>query len=939
MTVKSRHSLLLCAAALVSIFITLPVASAQSFSFSVGGFTGSNVCANAVSPPPDCQILTDGTPNLPVATPNNILRLTTADLNQHGAAWFNVPQPLSTGFTSAFQFQISSTGLCPSCGFPADGLALVIQNDPAGTGALGYTGNGSNLAYGNNDNASASGPGNAISNSLAVELDTHINPEYGDPDGNHIAVQSCGPNNAATLTPNSADHTYVCPDGHSAKLALQSLPAGVSLSDGNPHTITVNYLPPGTCTTGCNNLSVYLDSTLILQTTLDISQQLNLGANGSAYLGFTAATGSSVENNDIVSWSFSSLPLAPITINEPLQPAVTNFSYTPTLSSTTDYSQSGLDPSVFNGVFMQGTVDTITDQQFADLVNNTPFQGSTCQHQDTGSGTFGCVITTDLCTTSTNNIPSGANCPNTGTNALIIVSNSYDLDPSQKPVTAPGYVMGKDTALSCGASGDNTCKGLASIFNGINGDGLVTNGKTNNFNSVLIPILGGVQPTTAASTTPALNRGWTNSGVTVSFNSTETVPSNNHNPPATLPAISSIGYSATGANLPTPSSGTLTGQSGSLAIPGTAEGTTVITFFATDSAGTVESLTTNSGNQVSSAPPSITIQVDKTAPSLNCVGPNPAPSGWQASDVLYNCSASDGGSGLADPSQSNFTQTTNVPSGTETNNATIAAVTVQDVAGNTSSPQGPYGPFEIDKKAPAVSAPILSVTNPMVGQSVTATYTCSDGGSGVVLCDASAQGTHISPTPSVTVTSPVDTSSAGPHTFTGYSQDLVGNASSNFVAYTVVAGTPVINWPTPSPIVYGTPLGAAQLNASSNIAGTFTYNPPAGTVLGAGNHVLSVTFTPTDHNYSAVTSQVTLVVTKATPIVSWARPAPITYGTPLSSTQLNATANVPGTFTYLPPKGTVLPVGTQPLLVLFIPKDLKDYTPSSGHVNLVVQRR
>ncbi|MBA3916228.1 MAG: hypothetical protein H0X25_20765, partial [Acidobacteriales bacterium] len=445
-----------CAATLVSIFVILPAASAQSFSFSVGGFTGSNVCANAVSPPPGCQILTDGTPSLPVATPDGALRLTTADLNQHGAAWFNVPQPLSTGFTSAFQFQISSTGLCPSCGFPADGLALVIQNDPAGTGALGYTGNGSNLSYGNNDNVSASGPGNAISNSLAIELDTHINPEYGDPDGNHIAVQSCGPNNAATLTPNSADHTYICPDGHTAKLALQTLPAGVSLSDGNPHTITVNYLPPGTCTTGCNNFSVYLDSTLILQTTLDIEQQLNLGANGSAYLGFTAATGSSVENNDIVSWSFSSLPLAPITINEPLQPAVTNFSYTPTLSSTTDYSQSGLDQSVFNGVFMQGTVDTITDQQFADLVNNTPFQGSTCQHQDTGSGTFGCVITTDLCTTSTNNIPSGANCPNTGTNALIIVSNSYDLDPSQKPVTAPGYVMGKDTALSCGASGDNT---------------------------------------------------------------------------------------------------------------------------------------------------------------------------------------------------------------------------------------------------------------------------------------------------------------------------------------------------------------------------------------------------------------------------------------------------------------------------------------------------
>ena len=81
---------------------------------------------------------------------------------------------------------------------------------------------------------------------------------------------------------------------------------------------------------------------------------------------------------------------------------------------------------------MQGTAQSITDQQFSDLVSNTPFQGSTCQHQDTGSGNYNCVTTTDLCTTPTNGNASGANCPNTGTNALIIVNNSYNLDPSQK---------------------------------------------------------------------------------------------------------------------------------------------------------------------------------------------------------------------------------------------------------------------------------------------------------------------------------------------------------------------------------------------------------------------------------------------------------------------------------------------------------------------------
>ena len=87
-------------------------------------------------------------------------------------------------------------------------MALVIQADPAGTGAIGYTGNGQNLSYGNNDVSTASGPGQAIVNSLAIELDTFKNSGYNDPNGNHIAVQSCGPVNA-TNAPNSADHNYI----------------------------------------------------------------------------------------------------------------------------------------------------------------------------------------------------------------------------------------------------------------------------------------------------------------------------------------------------------------------------------------------------------------------------------------------------------------------------------------------------------------------------------------------------------------------------------------------------------------------------------------------------------------------------------------------------------------------------------------------------------
>lgn len=918
-----------------SIVSTQPL-RAQSFSFAAGTFTTSNVCANSNTPPPACQVLTNGSPLQPQVIPGGILRLTTANTNQHGSAWYEIEQPLASGFTTAFQFQISNTNSCFFCSFPADGLALVIQNDPAGTGALGYTGNGQNLAYGNNDVSTASGPGAAILNSLAIELDTHQNSNYNDPDGNHIAVQSCGPNNSSTLSANSADHNYMCPNGALAKIALKSLPSGLSLTDGLPHTITVNYLPPGTCTSGCNNLSVYFDSTPILQTTIDITKQLNLTSGSSAYIGFTAATGSLVENNDIISWSFSQWPLSPITITQPVQPTVTNFNYTSSLSAVTDYSQSGLPQNSFQGLFMQGTVATITDQQFSDLVNNTPFQGSSCQHQDTGNGTYACVTTTDLCTTPTNSTPQGSNCLSTGTNPLISVSNTYNLDPSQKPLIAPGYIMGKDNALGCGAGGDNTCKGLVSILTGINGDSITSGGKTNNFNSVLIPIFGSVQPSTSITTTPVLNAGWINGPVTVNFNSIESIPSNNTNPPATLPAISSISWQASGANAPNPSSGKISGATGQVAIPGAVEGQTVITYAATDSSNILETLITNSGNNVSSATPSVTINVDLTPPTVTCTPPAVA---WQATDVVVPCTASDNptGSGLVGPSS--FSVQTNVPANTETNSATIPAVTVKDVAGNTSAGQGPFGPFEVDKLAPSISTPVISPASPIYGQSVSATYSCADGGSGVVLCSPTGS-PQIPPTANTgAITTNVD-SSVGTHTFTVNAQDLVGNVSApSSVTYTVGKATPAITWANPAAITYGTSLSATQLNATANVAGTFNYSPVSGTVLAAGNQTLSVTFTPSDANdYATASANVTLVVTQATPVISWSTPAAITYGTPLSSTQLNATSTVPGSFVYSPSAGTVLQAGSRTLSVAFTPTDATDYGKANASVQITVNQ-
>ncbi|MBW4028789.1 MAG: carbohydrate-binding protein [Acidobacteria bacterium] len=149
---------------------------------------------------------------------------------------------------------------------------------------------------------------------------------------------------------------------------------------------------------------------------------------------------------------------------------------------------------------------------------------------------------------------------------------------------------------------------------------------------------------------------------------------------------------------------------------------------------------------------------------------------------------------------------------------------------------------------------------------------------------------------------------------------------------------PVITWPAPSPINAGVPLSATQLNATANTQGTFVYTPAAGTVLSAGTHTLSATFTPTyTANFSTVTVTNTITVNTApSAVITWPAPANIVEGTPLTATQLDATANTPGTFAYTPALGTVLPLGQNTLSVTFTPANLTLYSIATATVSLTV---
>jgi hypothetical protein len=149
---------------------------------------------------------------------------------------------------------------------------------------------------------------------------------------------------------------------------------------------------------------------------------------------------------------------------------------------------------------------------------------------------------------------------------------------------------------------------------------------------------------------------------------------------------------------------------------------------------------------------------------------------------------------------------------------------------------------------------------------------------------------------------------------------------------------PTITWPTPAAITYGTALSGTQLDATASVAGSFVYNPAAGTVPKAGMQTLSATFTPTDTtHYTTATASVQLTVNRAVPTVSaWPAASAITSGAALAASTLSGgSASVPGVFAWTNPS-TVPAAGTDSESVTFTPSDAVDYTTVQGSVSVVV---
>jgi hypothetical protein len=177
---------------------------------------------------------------------------------------------------------------------------------------------------------------------------------------------------------------------------------------------------------------------------------------------------------------------------------------------------------------------------------------------------------------------------------------------------------------------------------------------------------------------------------------------------------------------------------------------------------------------------------------------------------------------------------------------------------------------------------------------------------------------------------------SGPPISAAITDPRPNSASSDVVsqAINVPAGSLVLGWAKNQDFAgQATALDGFTLDQAESVSFLWAESQP---VLSSGSYAAHFQFA------SSVGWQTTVVAVKpvrAIPSVNWPIPDDITYGTPLSATQLNATAEVDGTFDYSPPIGTMLNAGTgQTLSVTFTPSDTSSFSTVTKTVTINVRK-
>ena len=177
----------------------------------------------------------------------------------------------------------------------------------------------------------------------------------------------------------------------------------------------------------------------------------------------------------------------------------------------------------------------------------------------------------------------------------------------------------------------------------------------------------------------------------------------------------------------------------------------------------------------------------------------------------------------------------------------------------------------------------------------------------------------------------------------------IENNRIRFVSQNAITPTITLSC-SPASITYGSN-STCSVSISAEATGTvsLTYNGIPWTTLsllssaasaswpstfGGGTFQIAATYNGDTTHYPA-TASTTLIVIPIAPTITWLNPESISFGTPLSTIQLDASANVPGNYTYTPAAGVILPVGTNVLSVSFAPTS-SGYTTATATANLLV---
>ncbi len=206
----------------------------------------------------------------------NAIRLTPALTGQGGSVFSTTAASLASdaSFSTAFQFRITERG---GLGGGADGLTFTLQTTSNAVGGIG-----GGLGYA------------GIPNSLAVEFDTFNNGEPGG--SNHVGIDLNGSLASVVSTP----------------------PLSPDFDNGSTWSVWVDYDGAADAieVRWAENTTVRPLASMLGLTNLDLTTVLN---QTSAFVGFTAATGSGFGNHQILAWQFEDTfnPIDQIGVDSP----------------------------------------------------------------------------------------------------------------------------------------------------------------------------------------------------------------------------------------------------------------------------------------------------------------------------------------------------------------------------------------------------------------------------------------------------------------------------------------------------------------------------------------------------------------------------------------------------------------------------------------------